>query len=55
MYMKFGEELEKKFISQGRDENRAITRTIDIAWELLRILPKSELDRISPELLNEKY
>lgn len=55
LYMKFGEEFEKRFISQGRGENRDIKRTIDIAWELLRILPKSELDRISPELLNEKY
>lgn len=55
LYMKFGEEFEKRFIGQGRDENRDITRTIDIGWELLRILPRTELDRISPELLDEKY
>ncbi len=55
LYMKFGDEFEKRFIGQGRDENRDITRTIDIGWELLRILPKSELDRIPPELLNKKY
>ena len=42
-------------MGQGKGENRDIKRTIDIAWELLRILPKSELDRISPELLDKKY
>lgn len=55
LYIKFGQEFEKRFVGQGKAENRDIDRTIDIAWELLRILPKSELDRISPELLDEKY
>lgn len=55
LYIKFGQEFEKRFIGQGKTENRDIDRTIDIAWELLRILPKSELDRISPELLDKKY
>lgn len=55
LYMKFGQEFEARFVGQGKDENRDVERTIDIAWELLRILPKSELDRISPELLDEKY
>ena len=55
LYIKFGREFEKRFVGQGKGENRDIKRTIDIAWELLRILPKSELDRISPELLEKKY
>lgn len=55
LYMKFGQEFEEKFVGQRRDENRSIKQTIDIAWDLLRILPKSELDRISPELLDKKY
>ena len=55
LYIKFGQEFEKRFVGQGKGENRDIKRTIDIAWELLRILPKSELDRISPELLDKKY
>ncbi len=55
LYIKFGAVLEKKFIGQGKLENRDISATLDIAWELLRILPKEELDRISPELLEEKY
>lgn len=55
LYMKFGQEFEKRFVGQGRTENRDINQTMDIAWELLRILPKSELDRISPETLDKKY
>ncbi len=55
LYMTFGKELENRFIGQRRDENRGINETISIAWELLRILPKSELDRISPEMLEQKY
>ncbi|MEG2583994.1 MAG: V-type ATP synthase subunit B, partial [Oscillospiraceae bacterium] len=55
LYMKFGLALEKTFVGQGRTENREIKRTIEIAWELLRILPKEELDRISPETLDLKY
>lgn len=55
LYMKFGNEFEKKFIGQDKMENRSIERTLELAWEMLRILPKNELDRISPEILNEKY
>lgn len=55
LYMKFGKEFEERFIGQGKMENRSIEDTLDLAWELLRILPKNELDRISPELLEKKY
>lgn len=55
LYMKFGREFENRFVGQGKTENRSIARTIEIAWELLRILPKSELDRISSEMLEKMY
>ena len=55
LYMKFGTAFEEKFVGQGRTENRAIQQTIQIGWELLRILPKAELDRISPEVLDRMY
>ncbi|MFZ7121030.1 MAG: V-type ATP synthase subunit B [Eubacteriaceae bacterium] len=54
-YMTFGREFERRFISQGFEENRSIDDTIDLAWEILRILPKEELNRLSPELLNKYY
>ncbi|WP_027626816.1 V-type ATP synthase subunit B [Clostridium lundense] len=54
-YMKFGREFENKFLNQGFDENRDIEETLDLAWDMLSILDKSELDRISPDLLNKYY
>lgn len=54
LYAKFAEEFEKRYINQGFDEDRTIEQTLDIGWELLAILPKSEMKRIKPEYL-EKY
>ncbi len=54
LYAKFSEEFEKQYINQGFDENRSIEETLDIGWQLLKILPKSELKRIKPETF-DKY
>ena len=54
-YMRFGVMFEKHFISQADDENRSIDRTLDLGWELLSLLPVSELDRVDEKLLAEKY
>jgi len=53
-YLKFADEFEKRFVKQGRDENRSIEETLDLGWELLAILPIRELKRVSDELI-EKY
>jgi len=53
-YMKFGEEFERTFLSQGEFENRTLDRTLDLGWRVLSILPRSELHRISEELA-DKY
>jgi len=54
LYAKFADEFEKRYVSQGSDENRSIEETLNLGWELLSILPKSELKRIKPEYI-EKY
>ncbi|MEL5865551.1 V-type ATP synthase subunit B [Clostridium cochlearium] len=54
-YMEFGREFENRFLNQDFDENRSIEETLDLSWELLSILPKSELDRISPDTLEKYY
>ena len=41
-------------MAQGTDENRSIEETLDLGWELLSILPRSELKRIKPEYI-DKY
>lgn len=44
-YLEFGKVFENKFINQGRFENRTIEQTLDLALEILNILPKEELDK----------
>ena len=51
-YLRFGNEFEMKFISQGKEENRTIEETLEIAWELLSILPEEDLTRIHREYLD---
>jgi len=53
-YLKFGEEFEKQFVNQEYHENRDINDTLDLAWNLLKLLPEAELNRIDPEL-RQKY
>ncbi len=53
-YLKFGEDFERRFLSQGRDENRSIEETLDLAWDILKDLPEEELTRVSKEEI-EKY
>ena len=47
LYLKFGDEFEKRFINQGRDERRSISETLDLGLEILEILPKSEWDKFN--------
>ncbi len=54
LYAKFSDEFEKRYVGQGFYEDRTIEETLDLGWELLHILPKSEMKRIKPAIL-EKY
>ena len=54
-YLKYGEKFERYFINQGFDENRTIEETLDLGWQLLSLLPKSELDRIEEDLIEKNY
>ena len=55
LYAKFADEFEKVYVSQGFETDRDIEETLDIGWKLLSILPRSELRRISDELLDKYY
>ena len=48
------DEFEKQYISQGFNTNRTIEETLNLGWQLLRLLPRGELKRIRDEYL-EKY
>ncbi len=54
LYLKFAENFENEYISQGEYENRSIIKTLDLGWRLLTILPREELKRIRTEYL-DKY
>lgn len=54
-FMEFGRQFETRFLTQNIDESRSIEETLDIAWEVLRVLPKEELERISPEFIDKYY
>ncbi len=54
-YMDFGAVFEKKYVNQSRLENRQILQTLELGWDILGLLPKSELDRIDTEVLNKYY
>lgn len=55
IYMEFGRVFENTFLSQDYDEDRDISDTLDLAWKVLSVIPKNELDRVSPEILNKYY
>lgn len=52
MYMKFGQEFENNFIGQSKTNNRTVEQTLDLGWSLLSMLPREELDRLDPELID---
>ena len=55
LYAKFADEFEKQYVSQGYNTDRSIEQTLDMGWKLLKILPRSELKRISEQFLDKYY
>ncbi|MDD6251972.1 MAG: V-type ATP synthase subunit B [Ruminococcus sp.] len=55
LYAKFADEFENRYVSQGYNTDRSIEETLDLGWELLRILPRSELKRIDDKYLDMYY
>jgi V/A-type H+/Na+-transporting ATPase subunit B len=54
LYVRFSDEFEGRFVSQGIEENRDIEDALDLGWDLLGILPRTELKRCKPATL-DKY
>ena len=55
LYAKFSDAFEKQYVSQGYETDRSIIDTLDLGWELLSILPVSELKRIKTEYIEKYY
>lgn len=54
-YIAFGKAFDERFLKQDREENRSIEETLNLGWELLAMLPKSELDRVDDKILEKYY
>ncbi len=54
IFARFADDFEKIYVSQGNNTNRSIEETLNIGWQLLSMLPRTELKRIKPEMI-EKY
>lgn len=54
-YLEFGDAFEERFIGQGEYESRTFEGTLELGWDLLRILPERVLTRVSREMLGKYY
>lgn len=55
LYLRFADAFENRFLRQGEYENRSIDETLDLAWEILTILPPEELVRVKEETIDKYY
>ncbi len=55
LYAKFADEFENQYISQGFSKDRSIEETLNLGWDLLSILPRAELRRISLKNIEKYY
>lgn len=54
-YIACAEAFEERFLSQRPDESRALDRTLDLAWEVLSVLPRRELAMIGAQMVSAHY
>jgi len=54
-YLEFGRQFERRFLAQSANQGRSIVETLNMGWEILSLLPSSELTRINEENLRLHY
>ncbi len=55
IYLKFATIFEQRYINQDEYENRTIEQTLNLGWELLRLVPRAEMKRVREEYLKKYY
>ncbi|MBP3654567.1 MAG: V-type ATP synthase subunit B [Oscillospiraceae bacterium] len=53
-FAKFADAFEQQYVNQGNTTDRSIIETLELGWDLLKMLPRAELKRIKPEMI-DKY
>jgi len=51
-FVAFADAFEDRFIRQEKDEERSVEQTLAIGWELMELLPRTELKRIKDEYID---
>ena len=54
-YLNFGDEFEKKFLSQPIDENRKLEETLSLLWNAVSLLPKNELTKVKDKYIEQYH
>lgn len=54
-YLEFGRQFEARILTQRPDEYRSMEESLDLGWEVLSLLPRSELSRVEDEILDKYY
>ena len=55
LYYNFADDFERRYVTQGEDEDRSIEETLDLSWQLLTMFPSPELKRIRPQWMKKYY
>lgn len=55
LFAKFADAFEEKYVAQGFTTNRSIEETLSIGWDLLTILPRTELKRVRDAYMDKYY
>ena len=55
LFLKFLENYERQFITQGPYDVRSIFKSLDLSWDLLRAFPPEKLKNINRDKINNYY
>ncbi len=55
LYLQFADDFENRFVRQGHNEERSVIETLDLAWELLSLLPPEALTRVNENDLTKYH
>lgn len=52
-YLRFADEFERRFVKQEEQEDRSVEETLNLGWQLLSFMPKSELKRLREKFISK--